>query len=60
MKKEYICIDFVNKKAIFIGEFGDFYFSKSLYEIGESEVLEKLNSISVLPLNEQLEIKNAI
>lgn len=57
---EFICIDVINTKSIFIGEMGAIYYSDQLYEIGESEDLESLKSINLLSAEEQLQIKTIL
>lgn len=58
--KENICVDIIKKKAIFIGEKGEIFFSDKMYEIGEAENQDNLSSIYILPLEEQQEIKNTL
>lgn len=57
---EFICIDVINTKSIFISEKGAIYYSDQLYEIGESEDLESLKSINLLSAEEQLQIKTIL
>lgn len=57
---EFICIDVINTKSIFISEMGAIYYSDQLYEIGESEDLESLKSINLLSAEEQLQIKTIL
>lgn len=57
---EFICIDVINTKSIFIGEKGAIYYSDQLYEIGESEDLQSLKSINLLSAEEQLQIKTIL
>lgn len=57
---ESICVDIINKRAIFIGEKGEIFFSDKMYEIGEAENQDDLSSIYILPLEEQREIINTL
>jgi len=57
---EIVCVDFINKKSIFVCDAGGVYFSNRIYGIGEPENKANLSSIDTLPLEEQLEIKNTL
>lgn len=57
---DFICIDIIEGKSIFISERGIIYYSDQLYEIGESEVLQNLKSINLLSAEEQLQIKTML